>query len=272
MKKKLNLFIPQWQGSGYTKELYYGAIALKNYIEKKNIFFTNINVSQLTKLKEKNNIIGYDVICEQLGLIRATLDEEKPDKIFTIGGGCGIEIPIISYLSEQINDLKIIWFDAHGDINSPENSKSKYFHGMPLRFLLEDIDRNIISEGAKRISKANLLLLGTRDLDKEEENYIQNNGINMISVVEYRMNDKEIMNLTEEKIYLHIDLDVIDPGTYQNVKCPAKEGFKIEEIVEIVKMIKGKNELIGISILENTEKNNEEIEKLKEITEYGIEL
>ena len=272
MKKKLNLCIPQWQDSGYTKELYYGTIALKNYIEKKNISFRNINVSQLNELKEENNIVGYDVISKQLRLIRNTLNEEKPDIIFTIGGGCGIEIPLISYLSEEINDLKIIWFDAHGDINSPETSKSKYFHGMPLRFLLEEIEGNVISEESKKISKANLLLLGTRDLDKEEETYIRNNRIEMISVFEHRMNDKKILNLVSEKIYLHIDLDVIDPEVYKNVKCPVPEGFKIEEVVEIIKLIKGKNEIVGISILENIEKNNKEIEKLKEIIEFGIEL
>ena len=77
--------------------------------------------------------------------------KKKPDKILTVGGGCGIEIPIVSYFSEKYKNLDVLWFDAHGDLNTPESSPSKYFHGMPLRFLLEEIRNNDISSKFNKI-------------------------------------------------------------------------------------------------------------------------
>ena len=57
---------------------------------------------------------------------------------FTIDGGCDTDFPAISCISEKYKDkLKILYFDAHGDINSPEESESKLFYGMLLRCLLK---------------------------------------------------------------------------------------------------------------------------------------
>ena len=66
------------------------------------------------------------------------IEADQPDKIFTIDGGCDTDFPAISCISEKYKDkLKILYFDAHGDINSLEESQSKLFYGMLLRCLLK---------------------------------------------------------------------------------------------------------------------------------------
>lgn len=37
---------------------------------------------------------------------------------------------------ETYENLKVIWIDAHGDINLPETSPSGNYHGMPVAHLL----------------------------------------------------------------------------------------------------------------------------------------
>ena len=63
---------------------------------------------------------------------------DSPDKLFTLGGGCDADVPCLLYLNEEYRgDLTVIWFDAHGDLNTPEESATSLFYGMPLRSLMD---------------------------------------------------------------------------------------------------------------------------------------
>ena len=268
MNKKLNLFVPQWQDSGASKELYDGACALKKYIENSNVSFEKIEISKNSELINEKNILGFKIIKTQLNNISQLLYEEKPDKILTVGGGCGIEIPIVSYFSEKYKNLDVLWFDAHGDLNTPESSPSKYFHGMPLRFLLEEIRNNDISSKFNKINPQDVVLIGVRDLDKPEEDFIFKENIK----IKNDLNISELLNKQDEYVYIHIDLDVLDPAIYRNVKCPSKNGLKVEEVVKIIKDVNNEKKVIGISLLENTETNIKKIEIIDEIIKLGIEF
>ncbi len=204
----------------------------------------------------------------QLNKISQKLHEEKPDKILTVGGGCGIEIPIVSYFSDKYKTLDVLWFDAHGDLNTPESSPSKNIHGMSLRFLLEEIPNNDISYKFNKINPQDVVLIGTRDLDKPEEEFIIKENIK----IKNNLNISELLNNKNEYVYIHIDLDVLDPAIYKNVKCPSKNGLKIEEVIEIIKEVKNQKKIIGISLLENTETDIKKIELIDEIIQLGIEF
>jgi len=273
---KMNIFIPQWQGSGAHNNLFYGAHAIKEFIEKnKTIEFEQIYINEKENTELRNNIIGYEILNNQLKNLEQTLYKKEPKRLFTIGGGCEIEIPIVSYLNEKYKDLTLFWYDAHGDLNSPKSSKSKLFHGMPLRFLT---DPNISSGKIKinKINSKNINLLGTRDLDRPEREYIEENNIRAISVEEIRNKDdfKSAIKSTSKnrKAYIHIDLDVLDPQYYKNVKCPTNDGLSIEELITAIQAIIRQFDIVGFSIVENTETDLDKIKKLEEIIEIGSNI
>jgi len=62
-----------------------------------------------------NPINNYSAIYNQALRCRELLKKEQPEKIYTIGGDCGIELMPVSYLNERYENLGIIWFDAHAD-------------------------------------------------------------------------------------------------------------------------------------------------------------
>ena len=269
---KLAMFIPQWQGSGITKEIYEGSYALKEVIEEEfKYIFKNICIDSKNTPEIKNNILGYDIIIKQLQKVQEILKVKGPDKVFAIGGGCGIEVPIVSYLKEKYKELTLYWFDAHGDLNTPQSSPSKHFHGMPLRFLtgksMELSNININS-----IPPRDVNLLGVRDLDEPEKLYIENNNINIIPVEIIKDIDLFRSSISKKcgKVYIHIDLDVLDPIHYHNVKCPTDCGLSIEELSNSIENIKNQMEIVGFSIVENTELDKKEIMKLNEIFNIGI--
>ena len=132
------LYFPIWQGSGKSRILSLGGALLKSKLEKKYQFEEIGNFSHQTS-PTKNKIQNYNVILNNLRSLQQLIKRKQPNKIFTIGGDCSTAILPLSYLSKKYRkDLGIVWFDAHGDINTPESSPSQTLHGMPLRVLLKN--------------------------------------------------------------------------------------------------------------------------------------
>jgi|GEM_PF-4931179 len=96
----LNLYFPQWQGSGSTPELYEGAQYIKENLLKEHPF-TMVDVSTEEELSVEHHILGYAQILRQLKQAVQLLISNKPAKFFTIGGDCGIELAPISYLNKS---------------------------------------------------------------------------------------------------------------------------------------------------------------------------
>jgi arginase len=272
MTNKINLFYPQWQGSDITPELYYGASTIKEYLELQSASFINVPVSLNTDFEFENNICFYKQILSQLKKAEEIIKNEQPDKIFSIGGGCDIELPIISYLNSKYSNMNVFWLDAHGDLNTPTTSPSHLFHGMPLRCIFENIkDDNINNISINKLPIKNLTMIGTRDLDPEETNFIFKNKIKCITVDEIKTLlyfDSCIKNYA----YVHIDLDVLDPSIYKSVKCPAKNGLSIRQLVDTIEHIKKNFNIVGYSILESTETELANIKILDKLLEIGIRI
>lgn len=270
--KKIYLSAPQWQDSGLSSELYDGAINLRNYcISKFGISTENIDINTSKKPELENNILGYQLLKSKLADIQKTLNKNQPNKVITLGGGCGIELPIVSYLSKKYPELFLYWFDAHGDLNSPETSVSKHFHGMPLRFITEKQDNDIF-ESFCQVPFHRISLIGARELDKPEADYIQAKEIRTIGINQKYQSELNDCIQPGKYAYIHIDLDVLDPAEYKNVKCPVKNGLSIEVLEESAKLMIEKMNVVGISILENTETKESEIDKLHRILEQIILL
>jgi len=250
----INLLFPQWQGSGKTKELFSGAKNIEKYFSKK-ISFTEVDVSTETRNETQSGIYAYNSIVENLNKANNIIKDTNPGKILTIGGDCGVELAPVSFLNKQYsNDLAVIWFDAHGDLNIPEESLSHHFHGMPLRSLLGDGDENIIQSCFSNISPNQVFLVGGRDYDHAEREYIKKEEINTYSVSQVTMENETLIELIQrngfKNIYVHIDLDVLDPNFFPYVKCPTKDGLSFETLKKTISALNNRFATVGISVVE----------------------
>lgn len=107
-------------------------------------------------------------------------DEEFP---VILGGDHAIAIATFSAISahyrKREEEIGLIWFDAHSDINTPETSPSGNIHGMPLAVLLGEGDRNLVDlcGFAPKLNKRYFAHVGARDVDPGERSQIEKLGL-----------------------------------------------------------------------------------------------
>src|SRR5699024_2678162 len=133
-------------------------------------------------LKNLNEIA---LINQQLAEI---VDKEIMKKQFPLilGGDHSVAIGSLAGVAKHYKNLGIIWYDAHGDMNSAETSPSGNIHGMPLAVNL-GIGHEKLTHilGYKpKIKPENIVIIGARSLDKGEVEMIHNLGIRMYTMSE----------------------------------------------------------------------------------------
>ena len=157
----LNLLFPQWQGSGPSNILFYGANRLTAACPELN--FITVPIPEEEVLEVSHDILGYGSILSQLTRAKQTIEQTNPSSIMVIGGDCGIELAPVSFMNKRHEgDLALVWLDAHADLNTPASSPSKHFHGMPLRALCGEGERSILDHCFSILSPDQVILAGTR--------------------------------------------------------------------------------------------------------------
>lgn len=267
----LRLWFPQWQGSGNTLELHKGALEIRDALLRP-YGFTRIEVGTDTGLAVEHDILGYGPIRRQLQSAVDVISRQNPERVFTVGGGCGVELAPVSYLNQYYGgDLAVVWFDAHGDLNTPESSRSKLFHGMPLRTLLGEGDEAIVGQCVSHLVPGQVILSGCRELDPEEETYVRRYDVPVLDGDMASLMDAiEVKGSTN--LYIHVDLDVLDPVYFPSVMCPVGGGITMEELMETLWTLKDAYNIVGFSVTEYAPGYDADVERLRDIIEYGYGL
>ncbi len=100
-----------------------------------------------------------------------------------LGGDHAIAIPTFSAVASHYRirgeEIGLIWFDAHGDINTPETSPSGNIHGMPLAVLLGHGNEELtgLCGFSPKLNPKYLAHIGARDIDEGERSQIEKLGL-----------------------------------------------------------------------------------------------
>jgi len=267
--KHLNIFFPEWQGYAEDNSVQLGANIVKAHFNK--LEFVEVTVPESEELLLKNDIIGFEANLRQLEASRAILEENKPETTFMIGGTCASEIGPVSYLNQRYEgNLAVLWFDAHGDLNTPQSSPSKHFHGMPLRSLLGDSDASILNAAFSRLAPAQVFILGGRDFDDAEKQYINASPVSHFTPDEMS-NEKKlveaIQNAGFDNLYVHIDLDVLEPQEFPHLLLPIDNGVGVKRFLSVLGKLKSNFNIVGSSIVEYVPKGDGDLATLDKIVD-----
>lgn len=170
--KDITLVFPQWQGSIDNMSLYDGAYELADNIQGLPAI-SEIEVSPFKKLAISNSIAGKKDIFNQLNLACDAAKSANPDRILLLGGDCSTEIAPVTWLNEKyLDELALIWFDAHPDLNTPQTSKSGRMQGMALSAIMGNCGSEVVEAMCKPLLPRQVFCAGVRVFDPPELEFI----------------------------------------------------------------------------------------------------
>ncbi|HHY73586.1 MAG TPA: arginase [Bacillus bacterium] len=156
-----------------------------------------------------------------------------------LGGDHSIAIGSIAGIAKHYKNLGVIWYDAHGDLNTAETSPSGNIHGMPLAVCLGLGHPKLINIAgySPKVRPENIVIIGARSLDDGEKKLIRENGIRVYSMHEIdRMGMTAVMeeaisylSARTDGIHLSLDLDGLDPSDAPGVGTPVIGGLSYRE-------------------------------------------
>lgn len=192
-------------------------------IDKGNIEVPTLDVEKFNS--DQEGLRNYDeIVTVSENLSKATSEIVKKGNFpLTLGGDHSIAVGSISGISQHYENLGVIWYDAHGDLNVPEESPSGNVHGMPLRILAGDGPDELvnINDFTPKVKPENIVLIGMRDLDEGERKYIKDKNIKTFTMADIdRFGIQEVIERSLEYLKsrnidgLHssLDVDALDPA------------------------------------------------------------
>ncbi len=176
--------------------------------------------------------------------VKRTLEQgELP---LVLGGDHSMAIGTISGVSahyrEQKRKLGLLWFDAHGDANTPETTPSGNIHGMPLAVVLrrgapELVEVGGFSADQARIDPGRVALIGVRSVDEYERGILKELGVAVFTME--TIDRRGIHAVTKETIevassgtdafHVSFDVDALDPAVAAGVGTPSRGGLTYRE-------------------------------------------
>lgn len=169
------------------------------------------------------------------------VDEQVKQNRFplVLGGDHSIAIGTIAGVSQHYENLGVIWYDAHGDINTEETTPTGNIHGMPLAVSLGLGHERLTSIMKKnpKVKPENVVLIGVRDLDEGEKKLLRKLNVKVYTMHEVdRLGMPTVIEETIEHlknntdgVHLSFDLDGIDPKDAPGVGTPVVGGLTYRE-------------------------------------------
>ena len=186
-----------------------------------------------------------------------------------VAGNCnaalGVRAGLLSALPErEAEHTALVWFDAHGDFNTPATSRTAYLDGMPLAMLTGRAYPEMWTRLHGRPLDERLVLhVGARDLDPEEAGELEASQIIVVTGAEIRAGGVEkalpaalddLADRAESDLgdlpaaHLHLDIDVLDPSAAASVAFPAPGGLTLSELFMAIEMIGARFRLRALTL------------------------
>ncbi len=123
-------------------------------------------------------------------------------------------------------DPVLVFFDAHGDFHTWETSQSGFIGGMPLAMVVGRGEQTVVAgAGAAVIPEADAVLVDGRDLDPGEDEAVAGSKLTLL-----RAGDVPSWEPPDRPLYVHVDVDVVDPADMPAVNYPAPGGPSLADV------------------------------------------
>lgn len=178
-----------------------------------------------------------------------------------LGGDHSIAIGTLAGLAKNYENLGVIWYDAHADMNTEETSPSGNIHGMPLAVSMGlGHDKLVNIHGyAPKVKPENIVIIGARSVDPGERDLIKEKGVKVFTMHEIdKLGMTEVMNQAMwylrdrevDGVHLSLDLDGLDPLYTPGVGTPVPGGISYRESHLAMEMLASSNLITSAEFVE----------------------
>jgi len=222
--------------------------------------FGNLNVNLPIPNRSNRKLLNpnqFETLSRALAKkIEAVVDAGWFPLIF--GGDCSASLGIIEGLRSFWPRIGMVYMDAHGDFNTPDTSPSGIIGGMDVALVAGKGPRNLAAMfgHSPLILEENIALFGVRDLDPLEEKALFSSKVKVYR--RRRIKSQGAENVAEEilrhlelrcdRVYLHVDLDVLDSSVFSASGLPVPDGLTKEEFQGAFKILARSERLCGLTL------------------------
>jgi arginase len=163
-----------------------------------------------------------------------------------LGGNCNCCLGAVSGVGSP--EIGVVWFDTHGDFNTPETTTSGFLDGMGLAMLNGRCWGALIETlpGFRPVPDSHIVHIGARDLDAGERALLERSDIRLVLPVEVGLSGMgraigdalDDLARRVDRVYVHVDVDVLETGAAKANELAVPGGLPLAVVEEAIEAIK----------------------------------
>ena len=159
----------------------------------------------------------------------------------TANSRCAVAIATLPVVAAHRPDAVVVWFDAHGDLNTPTNTTTDFLGGLALSGPLGLWDSGF---GAG-VDPRNAILVGARDLDPAEQALVDDGTVALVEVGPTMLDDLR-RAVAGRPVYVHVDCDVLEPGSVPT-DYEVDDGLTLDDLRAAAAVL-AESEVVGLEV------------------------
>lgn len=202
--------------------------------------------------KSKLGMENYDYVLRQTQLTSGIVRQHDPARIVSLAGDFSASVVPIGYLAGRyFKDLAVIWVDASPDVSIP--------YTMALMAWLGKRLKEFNTMWPSMVPASKLLAVGYRAWNEGLSEWQNDLGLKGVSPRNITADGSAqvrewIRGTGASKVFIHLDLDVLDPGELIMAHRPAddghRRGIRIQEVVQLINDVASAYDLVGLTVVE----------------------
>ena len=196
--------------------------------------------------------------CERVARLVATATQAGATPI-VLGGDHSVALGTVGGMASVRGAGAALWFDAHGDLNTPDTTPSGNVHGMPLAAAIGLASQMFESDAwpLPALDPERVVLIGTRSLDPGERDVVRRHGLGVYTMTELDRRGvepcvREALERVAGAPFVHVslDMDAVDPDAAPGVGTPVRGGLSYREAHLALELVAEAGVLDSLEIVE----------------------
>jgi arginase len=191
---------------------------------------------------------GFELMRMLSGAVRDAVESDRFPIV--LAGNCNTAVGTLAGLGRGTG---VAWFDAHGDFNTPETTSSGFLDGTAVATITGRCWTQLAATvpAFEAVPDHAVCLIGTRDVDPLEEALLEQSDVSVVRTNDLRERVRPALAAVAEhvdRIYVHIDLDVLDAGVARANSYAVAGGLTLEDMHYALSEISGALTIVGIAL------------------------